>query len=294
MRPLYSIKTVVAILVIAICGGGILLWYNRPQKGPIEGPVVTYGPKDILIGTSVEGREIRAHTYGKGATHLLFVGGVHGGYEWNAVLLAYQFMDHLEAHPDIIPKDLSVTVIPNANPDGVFKSLGKEGRFTINDVPKGDLSSGRFNAHTVDLNRNFDCNWQPKSMWKGNEVSAGTTAFSEPETQALRDFVATDKPNAVVFWHSMANAVYASECNDGVLPQTLDIMDAYAKAAAYSAIQSFDAYAITGDSEGWLASIGIPAITVELSTHESVEWEKNLAGIKALFEYFSEPLTPMP
>ena len=34
--------------------------------------------------------------------------------------------------------------------------------------------------------------------------------------------------------------------------------------------------------DGWLASIGVPAITVELSSHESVDWDKNLAGVKAL------------
>jgi hypothetical protein len=63
-------------------------------------------------------------------------------------------------------------------------------------------------------------------------------------------------------------------------------MNIYSKASGYKAVDSFDAYPITGDAEGWLASIGVPAITVELSTHETIEWERNLAGIKALLEYF--------
>ncbi|KKT32826.1 MAG: Permease, partial [Candidatus Moranbacteria bacterium GW2011_GWF2_44_10] len=74
--------------------------------------------------------------------------------------------------------------------------------------------------------------------------------------------------------HSQANAVYASECKNGILPKTLDIMNIYAHAAGYPAVKSFDAYAITGDAEGWLASINIPAITVELKTHETIEWDK--------------------
>jgi g-D-glutamyl-meso-diaminopimelate peptidase len=139
----------------------------------------------------------------------------------------------------------------------------------------------------VDLNRNFDCNWQPKSTWKGNIVSAGTKAFSEPEAQALQNFVLKTKPDAVIFWHSMSNAVYASECKAGILPMTLDIMNSYSRAAGYPAIKTFDSYAITGDAEGWLASINISAITVELKTHETIEWDKNLAGIKSLFQYFS-------
>jgi len=53
-------------------------------------------------------------------------------------------------------------------------------------------------------------------------------------------------------------------------------------------VDFFDAYPITGDAEGWLASIGVPAITVELSTHETLEWNKNLTGAKALFSYYSQ------
>ena len=101
-----------------------------------------------------------------------------------------------------------------------------------------------------------------------------------------RDFVLKYSPDAFIFWHSKANAVYASECEAGILPETLEIMTAYSSAAGYNAVKTFDAYEITGDAEGWLASKNIPAITVELQTHETIEWEKNLAGIKALFEHY--------
>jgi hypothetical protein len=119
-------------------------------------------------------------------------------------------------------------------------------------------------------------------------VSAGTSAFSEPEAQALRDFIFENTPQAVVFWHSQANAVYASECENGILPETLNIMNTYSDATGYPAVDSFDSYEITGDAEGWLASINIPAITVELKKHEVIEWERNLEGIKALFEYYNK------
>ena len=67
-------------------------------------------------------------TYGTGKTHALFVGGIHGGYEWNSVLLAYEYMDYLTKHPEAVPKEMAITVVPMANPDGVFKIIGKEGR----------------------------------------------------------------------------------------------------------------------------------------------------------------------
>jgi hypothetical protein len=290
MQKRYTIIGLAAALVAGLC----LLAYTHLHTS-LESPqdqtatstaqgTATSFTEHTVIGTSVEGRPIEVTSYGHGDTHLLFVGGMHGGYEWNSTLLAYAFMDYIEAHPDFVPEDMTISVIPSLNPDGTFAVIGKEGRFGIGDVPadEGPAGTGRLNAHDVDLNRNFDCKWQPESTWRSQAVSAGTGPFSEPEAATLRDFIEDYAPKAVVFWHSQANTVYASECEHGVLPQTLTLMSAYATAAGYNAVSAFDAYPITGDAEGWLASIGIPAITVELGTHATIEWEKNLAGISAL------------
>ena len=197
-------------------------------------------------------------------------------------------MDYLEKNPAAIPKNLTIAVVPSANPDGVYKVIGKEGRFTEEDAKSlpEEKAPGRFNANKVDLNRNFDCKWKPEGVWKGNVVSAGAEPFSEPEARALRNFVLKNNPSAVIFWHSQSNAVYASECEAGILPETLNIMNAYSKASGYPAVKSFTSYEVTGDAEGWLASIGIPAITIELKTHDTVEWDRNLTGIKAIFNYY--------
>ena len=284
-------RSIKIALTLALLGVGILVLLNVLYKTP-DTPVApeTTKTKQEVIGKSVEGRDIEAYTYGNGSTHLMFVGGIHGGYEWNSVLLAYQFMDYLKENTAVVPQNLTIAVIPSANPDGLYKVIGKEGRFTISDIPTKEqaLGTGRFNVNGVDLNRNFDCKWKPESTWQNKVVSAGSSAFSEPEAAAIRDFVLKYSPHAAIFWHSKANAVYASECTKGILPKTLDIMNAYAVASRYRAVKSFDEYEISGDAEGWLASINIPAITVELKTHETIEWEQNLAGIKALFNYYAQ------
>lgn len=286
------------VLFVIVFSLGMFLLRNSEKKvrepAPIVMAPVLPATQEVVrttqkvIGTSVEGRAIEAYTYGNGKTHLLFVGGVHGGYEWNSTVLSYEFMDYLKENPEFIPNNMTITVIPSANPDGLYKVIGKEGRFTSADVPQAKrvAGTGRFNANNVDLNRNFDCKWKPKGTWRGNVVNAGTEAFSEPEAIAIRNVVLESKPDAVIFWHSQANAVYASECKNGILPETLAIMNTYARASGYAPVKSFDAYEVNGDAEGWLASINIPAITVELKTHETIEWKQNLAGITALVKYY--------
>ncbi len=281
--------SLVAALVVLAIGAGWWFWptAEEPVLTPEVEEVATR-VQSVIIGHSVEGRPIEAYTYGQGDQHLVFVGGIHGGYEWNSVLLAYDMMETFEEEPGLIPENVKVTIIPSANPDGLHDVIPKEGRITWDDAVATDGSGlGRMNANAVDLNRNFDCKWQPQSMWRGSEVSAGTTAFSEPEAVAIRDFALEHRPEAFVFWHSQADAVYASECEEGILPETLAIMNAYAAAAGYQPVDSFDAYSVTGDAEGWLASIGIPAITVELSSHETTDWTRNLAGVRALLDHYS-------
>jgi predicted deacylase len=291
------VRYLAVLVALAVLGFGGWYFFFAQEEEPVPvvveeepEPVVIPDPRMATIGSSVEGRTIESYTFGTGPTNLLFVGGIHGGYEWNSVLLAYEMIDHLTANSALIPRDLTVTIVPSANPDGVFDVLQKEGRFTLADVPadEGPLGNGRFNANGVDLNRNFDCKWAPESTWRGNVVSAGTGPFSEPEAQAVRAVVEQTNPVAVIFWHSQSNAVYASECHDGILPGTRTLMNTYARAAGYPAVDVFDAYTITGDAEGWLASIGIPAVTVELSTHTTTEWDKNLAGTLALFEKYGK------
>lgn len=283
---LFGVVIVLAILAVAL----YLVTKNKPEPAPVPvvpAPVVVPVATVVKssIGTSVGGRAIEAFTYGTGEKKVTLIGGIHGGYEWNSVLLAYEMMDYFEANLSQIPAGVSVTIIPSLNPDAVFKVTSKEGRFTQADVSTDEalLASARFNANGVDLNRNFDCKWQPKSMWRSQEVSAGTSPMSEPESAALVNYVAGAKPNIVVFYHSQASAVYASLCEREILPATKSAHAAYAAGSGYRAEDSFDNYTITGDAGDWLAKIGVPAISIELTNHSDTEFSKNIAGVKALF-----------
>jgi len=77
----------------------------------------------------------------------------------------------------------------------------------------GDAKPGRFNGNGVDLNRNWDCRWSPTGLWGTTEVSGGSAAMSEPETQGLAAFLTQPPMDAVVFWHSAVPGVFAGGCD---------------------------------------------------------------------------------
>lgn len=263
---------------------------SREQTATSTAPTKQIGkPERTTIGRSVEGRAIRAFTYGSGSEHVVFVGGIHGGYEWNSVLLARQLMDHIEAEPSFMPDGLKVTVIPMLNPDGVAKVIGTTTDFTAADAPpKAETERGRFNANGVDLNRNFDCNWESTGIWRGQSVDAGDAVFSEPEARAMRDFTRAEKPDAVIFFHSAAGGVYGATCGGSIGQATERLMRTYADAAGYRAIEKFDHYKVTGDAESWHTKLGIPSVSVELTNHQDVEWRKNKEAIRAVLELYSD------
>jgi hypothetical protein len=248
------------------------------------------GDKDI-IGRSASGNEILAYHYGSGETEIVFVGGLHGGYEWNTVLVAQQLSDYLKKNPTEVSSNLKVTVIPVVNPDGLEKVVGTTtGNFTAKDVSssRDTVVSGRFNGNNVDLNRNFDCDWKSEGKWQNKTVSGGASAFSESESQAVRDYILAKNPKAVVVWYSSAGGVFASSCHNGVSAETKSIMNVFAKASGYPAHDDFNFYEITGDMVNWLAKQEIPAISVLLTNHTDTEWSKNLAGIKALLKHYTK------
>ena len=297
MRKIAIILAVVAVILIGIgfyvtsqhVPGAVNVDQSQATTTPTTGAGQAQATSTIL-GVSVEGRDIIAYHYGTGSKELLFIGGIHGGYEWNTILVAYQMMDYLAGNPSIIPANVKVTVIPVMNPDGLYKVVGTTDRFTQAQVPKSEVQTipGRFNAHTVDLGRNFDCDWKSAAVWQNKPVSGGSAAFSEPESQAIKKYIEEHQPAAAVTWYSAVGGVFSSSCHNGVSAETTAITKAYADASGYPAHESFDFYATTGDMVNWFAKKNIPAISVLLTNHTDTEWTKNQSGIQAIFAHYAQ------
>jgi g-D-glutamyl-meso-diaminopimelate peptidase len=256
-----------------------------PELEPADESITTTvnRPPVQVIGQSSGGNQISAYTYGSGAKDILLVAGIHGGYSWNTTQLVYELMEYLDSIKASLT-DVRVTVIPLLNPDGyssLFTTTAKLTTAQLARIPTNTVP-GRFNQNNVDLNRNFDCQWQREGVWQNRSVSGGSAPFSEPETEALRRYIEQYPPTAVIAYYSAAGGVYASNCNNGVSAGTRALLTQYSTAAGYQSFESYDYYATTGDFANWLARINIPAVSVLLTTHTDTELSKNRSGLEAV------------
>jgi hypothetical protein len=230
-------------------------------------PVVE-GP--ILYGYSVQGRPLQAFRIGTGPTVRALIGGIHGGYEANTTRLVDEFFTYLSASTGLVPPQITLYLVPLVNPDGTAAG--------------SDRILGRLNANSVDLNRNWDYEWQSVATHGTQPVSAGTAPFSEPETAALRDFILSQNIQAAIFYHSAMGEVYPGAGRNTSKTEELAILMAEYTGYRY-APECIPGQITTGDAINWLTTQGITAVEVELSTHTELDWEQNLAALLAFLNW---------
>jgi hypothetical protein len=234
-----------------------------PTPNPtVEGPWV--------IGYSFLGAPIHAYRIGNGPRARLLVGGIHGGYERNTIELVQKFMDVLIEHPESMPSQLTLYLIPCANPDGAAAGT--------------DRVHGRMNGNLVDLNRNWDYSWQPVSNHGPWLVSGGSAPFSEPETAALRDFILEREVEVVIFYHSAWGAVFPGSGQSASRAQDLALLVVEHTGYRY-APTAIDWQPPTGNAVDWLTDNGIPSIDIELTNHVDIDWDINWDALLAFLEW---------
>ena len=238
---------------------------------------VDRGPLRATIGRSVLGTPIETVSFGAGPNPIIFIGGLHAGSAPSTVSLAQRAITYFTDNLDQVPTTVTLYVIANANPDSPYAP--------------GDLS-GRMNANDVDLNRNWDCRWTKDASWRGNVVpgSGGPAPFSEPETIILRDFILQTRPEVVVFWEARAQNGLSSPGTCGSRPLvSLPPAEIYGIAAGYpiADFEDLTNQVLNGDGTNWIDQQGIPAIAVLLPEYENVDWNNNLAGMRAIINNYA-------
>lgn len=136
------------------------------------------GMEHFVFGRTALGLPIPAYRWSGPGPEVLVLGGVHGD-ETEGVVCAFGLYDRFNLGFSL---GLSLTLVPAFNLDGV-------------------LAKTRVNGNGVDLNRNLPSNdWNPQAF--NERYPPGPHAGSEPENQALVDYLAKKCPRFVLSLHS--------------------------------------------------------------------------------------------
>ena len=189
------------------------------------------------IGTSFEGRTIWAFKLSdnpaidENEPEVLYTGLTHAREPLSMMNLFY-FANWLceNYNNDLIANYLldnrEMWFIPIVNPDGYFynETIAPDGGGMHRKNRRSNPQNSNCNTGTqqgVDLNRNYGYNWGANNSGSsGNPCSAvyrGTSAFSEPETEAVSNFILSREFNNALHYHSYSNLLIHS-WGDGSYP----------------------------------------------------------------------------
>lgn len=243
------------------------------------------------IGRSVEGRPILALRLGdrrRGVPKLLLM-GCHHAREWIAVEVPFLLAKELVEGADQAPvsgwlSSGEIWIAPMVNPDGHEHSRTRQRLWRKNRRRNRDGSVG------VDPNRNYGYMWgtlnvPTSSHVPSDETYVGPRAFSEPETQAIRDLVACERFVGVITYHSYSQLIlYPWGYTERPVPDDADreLMIGMAEemqgliqgvhGVVYTPQQSAELYPTAGDTTDWTyGTYGIPSFTIELRPRTSAE-----------------------
>ena len=274
-----------AVLLVALALGsflGVGVGWAQPLP-PGEPPFTRWAPEpgitESVIGYSALGRPLIVHHLGQGEPVLL-LGAQHGGPERNTSVLVWQLFDYFDKNPEAIPLNLRLDIMPEANPDGLA------------------LGSRQFASGKVDPNRNWGGpDWQ-EDGWDSNAVFrsglGGPKPFSEPETQALRDYVLQTRPLLTINYHSRGGFLFR-----GGTDQSSKLAETYANLSHYALPGGGSGgapggggsplgYRATGSMNVWMRSAGLGGFLIELATATDPEFGRNLPALKATLNELSD------
>ena len=192
----------------------------------------------VVIGQSVEGRDIWAFKVSDNPNEdedepeVLYTALTHSREPLGMMNLMYFVQLLLEEYDEdselnYLINNREIWFIPVVNPDGyVYNELIEPNGGGMHRKNRLDTNCGNGDNRGVDLNRNYGYGWGSDDTGSSpNPCSAtyrGESEFSEPETQAVRDFIIEHQFKNVLHYHSYWNT-YIHPWGDGSLPDEPDL-----------------------------------------------------------------------
>lgn len=243
--------------------------------------------KVMSIGRSVEGRNIwairlnpnaQSAQEASGMPAAIFMGGHHAREHLSVetpLNLAKYLVENYGSNPTVtdLLKRREVWIIPMVNPDGAEWDIST-GDYKMWRKNRAGNNGGR--CAGVDLNRNYGYQWGTGGSSRDacSDVFMGPTAFSEPETQAVKKFV-EGRPNAKILltFHTFSELIlypWGHSYDPIAKPKDRAVHETLARTMSqwngYTPQQSSDLYQASGDTTDWsYGALGMVSFTFELS-----------------------------
>ena len=228
----------------------------------------------VIIGQSVEGRDIWAFKVSDNPNidedepEVLYTALTHSREPLGMMNLIY-FVQLLAEEQnsntelEYLISNREMWFIPIVNPDGyAYNELIEPNGGGMHRKNRLNTNCGNGSNRGVDLNRNYGFGWGSNDTGSSpNPCSAtyrGDAEFSEPETQAVRDFIINHEFNNVLHYHCYSN-VYIHPWGNGSFPEEPDsstLVDIGREMARYNGYPvgtglSTIGYTVNGDAVDW-------------------------------------------
>lgn len=226
-----------------------------------------------VIGKSVLGQDIYSvnKKRGENLPWVLIVAGMHAR-EHLSVDLVCKLIEKA-ANKKF---DFNLSFVPLVNPDGVglcidgVKRLNQKMRERLVEINGSDVFSlFKANANGVDLNNNWDANWEKKFTDKTAPSSQGFYGYSpmsEPEVIALGEWTQKLRPALAISYHLKGEEIYFDFFQDEKhFERDEKIAQVFAKSSGY-AIKSTQEVSSGGYKDWCVQKLEIPALTIELGS----------------------------
>lgn len=266
---------------------------DKKQRETIIGSLLLRYPfiSRETIGESLCSRPIDMLTIGNRKKTVLLTAAFHG-MEWITSLILLKFSDELCMHikngeniyginPASLLNRRGIAFIPCVNPDGVeiqINGAGSAGEYSslVDKLSGGDTSHWQANARGVDINHNFDADWETVHK---NEIACGITSpsptkfggdypESEPETRAAASVCRAGNITHALAMHSQGREIYYG-FGDSISPEWHRMALALSRVSGYK-ISSPEGIAVGGGFKDWFCqTLKRPGFTIEAGSGEN-------------------------
>lgn len=254
---------------------------------------------DIIIGEETAGKQ------------LLINAGIHAREYITCQLVMKQtaaFLQHLQnqdVYGTISYRELlsgcALHIIPMVNPDGIsISQYGLDGlqseslRTQVTEIAALDgaaadenyLTHWKANANGVDLNRNFDAQWESYVgvQHPSSDHYKGTSIGCEAESAALISLTQEMKFVRTISYHTQGNVIYWNYAQSGeLLDQTMRLAQRISDVTGYPLDGNYEEIDAAGYKDWAISKMQIPSLTIEVGAETSPVpavqffdiWERN-------------------